>query len=155
MPTARNATPARGFPGDEDYEPGDNGTTVGDLLGPSIPAVSFPEIGATVTGVILSTEVGIQTEPGGEVKTWDDGQPRRQVVITIQTALAVDEDDDGQRRLFVKGGMTRSFRAEMRRAKVREPLPGGELTVTYIGDGPVAKKGQNAPKLYDVTYVAP
>jgi hypothetical protein len=39
--------------------------------------------------------------------------------------------------------------------KVREPLPGGELIVTYTGDGEPTRKGLNPPKLYSVVYVPP
>jgi hypothetical protein len=158
MPTARNAPVDRGhgFPDEEDYRQGDYGTA-DSMLGPSVPYISFTEPGDQVTGVIVDISDPVpQTDPDGSVPLWDDGTPRTQIIITLETDQAADEDDDGTRRLFVKGGgMVKAFRAEMRRAKVRGPRVGGELTVVYTGDGEVTRKGFNAPKVYAVAYTPP
>src|SRR5208282_6648247 len=115
-----------GFEGEDNYRAGDYGNADA-MLGPSIPAVSFADKGAKVTGVIVDISDPIpQTEPDGTLRTWDDGRARTQVVITLETTEATDDDDDGLRRLFVKGGgMVKAFRSEMRRAKVKGPRIGG------------------------------
>jgi hypothetical protein len=159
MPTARNARgtnfdPGHGFPDEDDYAPGDWKDT-DDLLGPAIPSVTWPEIGAHVSGYVESTIVTPQTTPEGEVKKFANGDVMRQVVITLQTAESVNEDDDGQRRLFVKGAMVKAMREELRRARVMGIRPGGHLTVIYKADGEVKTKGYNPAKLFDVKYTPP
>ncbi len=147
----------QGFPGEDDYRAGDYGNADA-MLGPSIPAVSFDgKAPIKATGVIVDISDPIpQTEPDGTLRTWDDGRARTQIVITLETAESVDDDDDGLRRLFVKGGgMVKAFRSEMRRAKVKGPRVGGELTVMYTGDGEPTRKGLNPPKVYAVAYTPP
>jgi hypothetical protein len=127
------------------------------LLGPAIKAVSFPEIGATVTGVITKVETSDQTDPDGSVKTFDSGQVRRQVVLTLLTDEQDpdDADDTGERRLYVKGFMVKAFRDAMRKADARGPRVHGKVTVTYVADGEAKGKGMNPPKLFTVEYVNP
>ena len=135
---------------DEDEE-----ENVDDLLGSRSPAVKFPEIGASVDGVILSMTRGIQRDLDGTVKTWDDGSPRIQAILTLQTKLAEDETDDGERRLFVKGMMVAAMREAMKAAKVKGPRPGGHLVVTFTGEAKPTAKGRNPAKLFTVTYEPP
>lgn len=125
------------------------------LLGASVPSVAWPEVGTTVTGVILDMQKGIQRDPNGVVRTFDDGTPRPQIIITLQTKLHEDDDDDGRRRLFVKGQMTKVFREAMKACNVRGPRVGGALTVTYKEDGKQETPGLNPPKVFTVKYKAP
>jgi hypothetical protein len=157
MPTARNAPEPKGavgFPGDEDYEPGD--WEAADAFSASVvPGASFPDVGASVTGTVVSAAMGTQTDIDGAVRTFENGEIRTQLVVTLQTTECEDDDDDGQRRLFVKGFMVKPFRNEMKRTRVSGVRPGGRLTVTYTGDGEVTKKGYTAPKLFSVAYEPP
>jgi hypothetical protein len=150
-------TKAQGFPGDPDYVEGDNYEDADSLLGAPIPSASFPEIGTTVRGTILAVDTSEQRDPDGTARTFQNGQVRRQVILTLQTPDPdpEDDDDDGRRRLFVKGMMTKAFREAMKAAKVPGPRPGGHVTVTYDSDGEVATKGLNPPKLFTVAYEAP
>ena len=129
--------------------------------GAGIPACKFPTIGTSVTGTITEPPVQQQqTEIGtGKPLTWDDGKPRMQLVITMQTDLRDPEieGDTGMRRLFVTGtkvseggGMKGAFQ----RAGVRELPVGGTLKVTYTHDGK-AQKGFSAPKQYEVEFTPP
>ena len=145
---------AVGFPGDEDYEPGD-WDAADAFLAPVIPGAKFEEVGTEVSGVIVDAAIGQQTDIDGSFKTFDSGEIRPQLVITLQTDEHEDEDDDGLRKLYVKGFMVKPFRNEMKRNRVPGVRPGGILTVTYTGDGEVTKKGYNAPKLFDVAYEPP
>ena len=129
------------------------------LLGGGAPTASYTAapIGHTYKGVSLASEVNQQTKMGpGELLFWDDGKPRMQAVVTIQTDLRdpAIQDDDGQRRLFVKGDMQRAVREAVKAAGARSFEVGGTLAVQYVGDGE-AKSGLNAPKLYRAQYVAP
>lgn len=129
--------------------------------GGGIPAAKFPEIGASVTGTITEPPVQQQqTEIGtGKPLTWDDGKPRMQLVITLQTDQRDPEieGDTGLRRVFVTGtkvseggGMKGAFQ----RAGIRDLPVGGTLTVKYTHDGK-AQKGFSAPKQYEVTFTPP
>lgn len=160
MPTPRN-TPktepvagAVGFPGDEDYEKGD-WRDADAFSAPVIPGAKFEEIGATVTGTVVDATISAQTDIDGNVRVFDSGEIRQQLVITLQTNEHDDEDDDGLRKIFVKSFMVKPFRNEMKRNKVPGVRPGGELTVTYVADGEVTKKGYSAPKLFEVAYEPP
>jgi hypothetical protein len=160
MPTPRN-TPktepvpgAVGFPGDEDYQPGD-WEAADAFLAPVIPGAKFEDVGTSVTGIVVGANLGNQTDIDGNVKTFDSGEIRTQLIITLQTAEAEDDEDDGLRKLYVKGFMVKPFRNEMKRNKVPGVRPGGKLTVTYVADGEVTKKGYSAPKLFEVAYEPP
>lgn len=146
--------PAVGFPGEDDYEPG-SWQDADALLSPSIPAAAFPEVGDSVTGFVTSVAVSQQTDINGVPRTFENGDIRMQVVATIQTTEHEDDDDDGQRKLYIKGGMVKQFRAEMRRVRAPGLRAGGQLTVTYTGDGTATKPGLNPPKQYSVVYVPP
>lgn len=124
------------------------------LAGAGGKAAAFPEVGTVVRGVILAADIRDQTEMGtGEIKTYADGNPMKQLVITLQTALrdADDEDDDGTRRLYARGAMI---------AAIRKVTPdglrlGGTLAVKYTGNGVAAQKGWNPPKEYRAQYEPP
>lgn len=164
-PTARNKgtaeerTPAVGFPGEEGYSEGD-WSDVDDFSAGANPAVSFDfkagSDDAKVTGIVIGARTSTQRDMvTGDVKTFANGDPRRQLIVTLATGRSDDDDDDGTRDLYVKGSMVRQWQAAMRAAKVRGVRPGGELTVAYVSDGEPTAKGLNPPKVYEITYVPP
>lgn len=109
-------------------------------------------VGRSVTGTVTSVRVRQVTSfETGKPEFWDDGQPKRQVVITLATAERdpADGDDDGHRNIYVKGW------GEQRQAlaKAGKPAVGDTLTVTFSGLGDVPGKGMNAPKRYDFRLV--
>lgn len=126
------------------------------LLGPSIPAASFPTIGTKLAGTITEVNVQNQRDPEtGKVETWDDGSIRRQTVLTVQCEPE-GKDDDGKRRLYIKGpSMPAGFRDAMKKAGVPGPRPGGKVSVEYVSDGTAARKGLNPPKNFTVAYEPP
>lgn len=146
---------AKGWPGDEDYEPGDSYQDADSLLGPPVPSVSFPAIGAAIDGTIIDVATGDQRDPNGDVRRFANGEVRRQVILTLDTKLRDDEDDDGRRRLFVKGQMMKAFREAIKKADAPGPRPGGRVKVTYSADGDQATPGLSKPKVFTVTYKAP
>lgn len=131
---------------------------VDSLLGAAIPTISWKDSkpGDSIEGFIVTSAAGVQTKMDtGEVLTFDDGSPRPQVVITLQTKLGDGGDDDGRRRLFVKGQMMKAFKEAIKAAHAPGPRPGGKVIVTYTGDGVAKGKGFNAPKLFSVVYGRP
>ncbi|AFN37810.1 hypothetical protein FGG44_gp69 [Mycobacterium phage MacnCheese] len=129
------------------------------FLGGGGPAsAKFASHGDVVGGVIaVEPEQRQQTDmKTNEGLTWKDGSPRMQLIVTVQTDLNDPEieDDDGLRRLFVKGEMRKAVQKAVIQAGAKGLDVGGELYVTYVGDG--EKKGNlSAPKLYTATYAKP
>lgn len=144
-------------------------TTVDDfLLGGGAGKSAFGKedpVGTTVTGTIVGTEVRQQTDiKDGTPLTWDNGDPRMQLVVSLQTdqRLPNEPDDDGIRALYVKGSKapgSRSLHDAVRAAVQAANAPGievgGTLTVSYIGSEPSQTRGFNDRKLWEATYVAP
>jgi len=129
------------------------------LMGSGSTAAKFENPGDYVTGVVASEpEARQQTDYRlGTPLTWDDGSPKMQVLITLQTDLRDPEkaEDDGLRTVYVKGkNLTKAVRDAVRDAGAKGVRTGGTLTVQYTGDG-TAEKGFNPPKLYAAKYVPP
>lgn len=116
-------------------------------------------IGYTVIGTVCdpAPEVRQQTDlQTGDPLTWNDGSPKMQLVVTIQTTLRADGDDDGKRRLFIKGkSLTDSVREAVRKAGAPGLELGGTLTVQLTGTEPSQTRGFNDRKLYAAAYARP
>ncbi|MDM2104790.1 Uncharacterised protein [Mycobacteroides abscessus subsp. bolletii] len=130
----------------------------GFLSGGGAPSAKFKTHGDTVGGVIVEEPTQQQQRDleSGDLETWPDGNPKMQLVVTVQTDLRdpAVEDDDGKRRIFVKGGLRKAVQEAVIAAGSRGLDVGGELHVTYTGDG--ERKGYlTAPKLYSARYVKP
>lgn len=126
-------------------------SSLGDLLAGNSAKAYFganSQPGDTVTGVIEK----IETTQVNDFQTkqpayWNDGRPKEQIHVIIQTQLrdpSVD-DDDGRRSLWIKGWgiQLKAFREACMQAGVKTPKPGDTITETYIGLG---ERG-NAPQL--------
>jgi hypothetical protein len=126
------------------------------LLAGGVASAKFETVGTTVSGSICRPpEVQQQREiDSGKPKYWDDGKPRQQIVVHLQTTARdpAVEDDDGIRALYVRGNMLRAVREAVRKAGAKLEV-GGVLTVTYTGDGERKAAGFNPPKLYTAAYV--
>jgi hypothetical protein len=130
-------------------------TTAQDFLmsGGGAKAAKFPSPGTTVSGsVVREPEVAQQTEFGtGRPLFWDDGKPRNQLVVQIQTDQRDDSEDDGIRSIYIKGkSLTNAVREAVKAAGAPGLEVGGVLTITYTGDGK-AERGM-PPKLYTAEY---
>lgn len=139
-------------------------TSVADFLsgGGSGRSAKFESIGDTIKGTVIDAEVAAQTDfATGVPLTWDNGDPKMQLVITVQTDARDDSDDDGKRKVYLKGAKSNpqsgagALAEAMRKAGAKEPLPGGEIAIRYTGDGTPPKVGFHAPKLYAVIYTPP
>ena len=118
----------------------------------------FGKIGDVVKGEVVGAEIRQQTSLEGELLTWQDGSPRKQLVISLQTDERNDDDDDGIRTIYAKGGKfdigkgegqsMRDAIAEALRQEGASRLEiGDELAVCYTGDS-VPKRGYSPAKLY-------
>lgn len=133
------------------------------LFGSSVPAAKFAQIGDRVSGQIVSLGSSQQSEyrkPGStapaKMLTWPDGSPMMQVIVTLQTNQRDPSvaDDDGQRRIFVKGKrLTNAVRDAVRGSGARKLELGGTLTVKWVGE---EDTGAGSPaKVYEVSYQRP
>lgn len=125
-------------------------SSLGDLLAGNSAKAYFganSQPGDAVTGVIEK----IETTQVNDFQTkqpafWNDGRPKEQIHVIIQTQLRDPsvEDDDGRRSLWVKGWgiQLKAFREACMQAGVKTPKPGDTITETYIGLG---ERG-NAPQ---------
>lgn len=109
--------------------------------------------GDTVTGVIEK----IETTQVNDFQTkqpafWNDGRPKEQIHVIIQTQLRDPsvEDDDGRRSLWVKGWgiQLKAFREACMQAGVKTPKPGDTITERFVGLGQRGDAPQ-PPKVFE------
>ena len=123
------------------------------LMGGGGKSAAFTQKGDAITGVIMSMEERQQTDfDSGKPLEWDDGKPKMQLVISLLTEESVDEDDDGMRRLYVKGNLQRAIREAVIKSGKRTVSDGAMLTVTYTGDDVPTRKGMSGAKKYAAVY---
>jgi hypothetical protein len=122
-----------------------------------VRSAQFPTLGASVGGPITEEPKDRQQTDfhTHEPLFWPDGEKKMQVVVTVATDLRDEQDDDGRRRIFIKGQMRDAVAKALKDAGAREPAVGGVLTVTYVDDGKPTDKGLAPPKNYDATYIPP
>lgn len=120
------------------------------------PSAKFESIGAKVSGVITDEPtISQQTDfDSGELLFWNDGSPRNQMVVTLDTDERKDADDDGSRRLYVKSNLQKAVTSAVKAVGAPGLRVGGHLTVTYTSNGQKVGRGQ-PPKLYTAVYVPP
>lgn len=118
------------------------------------PAFSFKEEGAQVLGKVLAYEMAQERDfHSKELLTWDDGRPRMQMVITMQSEEhPVTDEDDGKRRLFVKYGAMREAIQKAIKDSGAASIIGGRLWVKHSGYGESKKNPTNPPKAYKAKF---
>lgn len=126
------------------------------IMGSSSRTAKFTNHGDRVWGTIMSAKVRQQTDLDGKLKFFDDGEPMLEVVITILTDLAEDDDDDGMRTVYAKGQMLQAIRSAAVKAGSRKGIAdGGMLFVQYMSDDQPKKKGHSGAKRYFAKYESP
>lgn len=126
------------------------------LMGGGVPSAKFKNHRDEIVGVILDTSVRQQTDfESGELLYWQDGKPRMQLVITLQTELNEELDDDGQRRIYAKGQMLTAIREAVKKAGAKGIAEGGKLFVRYVSDAEPKRRGLSGEKQYIARYAVP
>lgn len=112
-------------------------------------------IGTTVTGTILDVERKQATDPANNTpQTWDDGNPKMQGIITLQTTLREDAEDDGRRTVYIKmWGLQKQALMAASQAAGGGPAIGDTFTATFTGLGKKTNPAFNAPKIYEYKLV--
>lgn len=136
------------------------------LMGTGGKAFSFEAIGDTVSGTIVEMKKRQQTDMQTNAPAyWDNGDPKMMLQVILQTELQEDEEDEGLRSVYLRGGNHTAVKGKgasslvavkdaVKRSGASDGIqPGGRLTLQYSGEGKAANKGFNPPKLYQATYV--
>jgi hypothetical protein len=133
------------------------------LMGTGVPSAKFATPGDSVVGQIAQPpEQQQQQEFGtGRPLTWDDGSPRWQIKVVLQTEQRdpARQFDDGRRAVYLKGAVKRpSILKAVRDAVQASGAPGlevgGTLEITYTGDD-YSSTATIKPKLYAARYTRP
>jgi len=137
------------------------------LFGGGGKAASFETVGDKVLGDITNVELQQQTDlEENKPLFWDNGQPRMILVITLDTDLREDDDDDGVRRIYAKGGkfevesgtgkaMKDAIADAVKAAGAKSIDVGGQLAVVHSGLAKRKTRGHNAAKLFTAQYRPP
>lgn len=128
------------------------------LTGGGAPTAKFPEVGAKIVGTVTEYELKQARDfKTKKLRTWDDGNPVMEAVVTVKAEEFVPEDDedDGSRRIFVSSrSMREAIRGAIKKSGHRGSLVGGKLGVVYAKDGE-AEAGLNPPKVYTAKFEPP
>lgn len=110
--------------------------------------------GTSITGTIVNvTTMQVTDYITKQPKTWDNGDPMLQAVVTIQTSLKDDAEDNGMRAIYIKlwGQQNRALGDAVRktgRTRASEALTiGSTFTATFTSTAP-SKMG-SPTKLYE------
>lgn len=129
------------------------------IMGGGYPSAKFSQIGDYVEGVIdhKPTPQQQRNYETGDPEFWDNGEPKVQVRVVLQTDERDDSipDDVGLRAVYVKAELQKAFRDAMRAVQVKTLEPGGWVRVSYVGNGVNKNPRLNPPKLYEVIYRPP
>lgn len=128
------------------------------LMGSGGRSASFKKHGDQVWGVIAHAETRQQISMDDSAPLfWEDGKPRMQVVVTLQTEEQDDDEDDGLRRVYVKvpSQMLAAMRKAVTAAGAKGIEEGGKFLVRYVSDAAPTRKGFNGQKQYFCKYEQP
>jgi hypothetical protein len=142
------------------------GLDIGEISGGS-KSFPFEEIGDRVGGRIRTVERRQQRSfDGGAPLTWDDGSPRMLTYIELETELHDDNEDDGLRAVYCKGGQFEVAEGQgrsaeqalveaARQAGVKTIEEGGTLRVVFSGRSKPTTRGYQPAKLFVMQYEPP
>lgn len=132
--------------------------TIDDVQGSSAPAWKAEAIGDRISGALVNAEMRQQTDfDTGKPLTFDDGNPRTQLVLTIAT-------DEGEMSFYAKPSSKfvreneaaegkglagqDAVIAAMRLAELKNFSDVGQITIVHTGLSKVPKKGQDPSRLF-------
>ena len=137
------------------------------LMGSGATAFPFDNLGDSVTGIIIDMKKVQQTDMDTKQPAfWDNGDPKMMLRVTLQTELHDNDDDEGYRSVYLRGGNPTAVKGKgtsslqavkdaVRRAQSPNGIQaGGLLTLTYSGEGERKNRAFNPPKLYTAEYQA-
>lgn len=122
----------------------------------------YSEPGDTVTGTITKVDVKQVTNyKTKEPEFFPSGDPKKQVILTLQTSLREDADDDGKRSVYIPlwGGKKAALGEAMRAAGMKEASTalalGNTFTARFVGEERKhGKDGSYTEKIYEYAIQA-
>jgi hypothetical protein len=124
--------------------------------------VSFKTLNEWKTMIVEGKETVQARDDDGKLDTWDNGDPKWVVVVTVQTDQRHPdiEDDDGIRYLWLKGSKDPAKKTLMgatiqayEAAGCSKLEIGGELSMAWVGEGTKPSPTKNPPKFYEARFV--
>jgi hypothetical protein len=128
------------------------------LFDSSSKGLKFDQIGQSHTGTVKAAPRERQQTKFGtqEPDFYPNGDPKMQILVDLQTELREDANDDGERTLYVASkNMKRAIGQAIREAGATDVMPGGVLSIQYVGNDPASKNPANPAKMYAARYTAP
>lgn len=111
----------------------------------------FDTVGDIATGTVVKPPVTRQQTDfvTKEPAFWTDGQPKTEVIISLQG----DDPDSPVMDVYVRSGLLTAVKTALVPSGGKCEV-GGKLWIQYIGEGE-AKSGLNPPKLFKAAYDPP
>ena len=132
---------------------------VNDILGGrGGRTAAFKEHGDSVEGEIVRYDQfqrrDIKTK---EPLSWPDGNPKMNIVITVQTVIIEDDDDDGMRNIYINvpSQPLAALRQALMKARAKGIAEGGYLTATFVSTDKPSGPGMSGQKQFAFEYEAP
>lgn len=112
------------------------------FFGGSAPSARFSNIGDSVEGEIVDVlaqqqQRAFKPDGLGDLLVWDDGKPRMQLPVCIQTEQRDPsiEDDDGVRTVYLKKALKKAVGEAMKKAGHRgDPAIGDKLLIQFYAE---------------------
>lgn len=128
------------------------------LSSQSVASLSFKDakVGDSFTGIITDTQtVQVRNFATGDPEFWEDGKPKLQIAVTLQTEYndPTIEDDNGERRVYLFGQKLTAAKAALKEAGLTKLENGTSFTISLAGEKPAKTKGFNPVKLYGIELV--
>jgi hypothetical protein len=135
--------------------------TVDDLLaGGGSKSLSFKDfaVGSSYEGTIIglrTVQVRNYDDPT-KLEFWDDGKPKLQIEVTLDTDYkdATDDEDTGERRVFLFGQKLTAAKEELKRKGLTKLEIGSNFKITLVGTKPAKNPRYNDVKLYGIELSA-
>lgn len=131
--------------------------SVDDLLtGGGSKSLSFKDfkVGDSYEGVIsnLRTVQVRNYDDPTKLEFWDDGKPKLQIEVTLDTDYrdADDDDDSGERRVFLFGQKLTAAKEELKRKGLSKLEIGSKFKISLTGTKPAKNPRYNDVKLYGI-----
>lgn len=118
-----------------------------DLLGSKLPGVKFPEVGARVIFTVEDGERRVATTIQGETRTFKDGNPITQLVLTGTV-------DGEKHRWFFKWEQEKALSAALEAAGAKLER-GGLIAMARTADRPSTQAGFGDAHTFRAEYKAP
>lgn len=113
------------------------------------------EPGTTVAGLVISQELTAQKDPKTGKPKLRGGKTIPQLEVIILTQEKTDPDDDGARKLFVRGNLQKAIKKAILAAGDDDLRNGSRVTAQFTGTGTAFSADYAPPKLYRAKYEPP